>query len=180
MPLGEIGEALLLAAARKVVEALRARGWRLATAESCTGGGVAHAITAIPGSSEVFDRGFVTYSNDAKVEMLGVALETLGRHGAVSEPVAREMADGALRASRANVTVAITGIAGPEGGTADKPVGTVCFAWATLDSALVVRTEHLSGDRAAVRTAAIRVALDGVLALASPDATDVPRTGGDG
>ena len=115
----------------------------------------------------MFDRGFVTYSNDAKVEMLGVSLETLGRHGAVSERVAREMADGALRASRAEVAVAITGIAGPEGGTADKPVGTVCFAWATLDGGLTLRTEHLPGDRAAVRAASVRIALDGLASAAS-------------
>jgi nicotinamide-nucleotide amidase len=116
----------------------------------------------------VLDRGFVTYSNDAKIEMLGVDAAAIGRHGAVSEAVALAMADGAMRASRADVTVAVTGIAGPGGGSPQKPVGTVCFAWATLDGAREARTLHLDGDRAAVRAASVAVALDGLLALARP------------
>lgn len=154
-----------LAAASDLCDALRERGWRLATAESCTGGGIAHAVTAIAGSSDVLDRGFVTYSNDAKIEMLGVDAGALGRHGAVSEPVALAMADGALRESRADVAVAVTGIAGPGGGSAAKPVGTVCFAWATLDGARLAATHHLDGDRAAVRGQSVVIALDGLAAL---------------
>lgn len=166
MPLAAHDDASILEAARELVDALRARGWMLATAESCTGGGVAFAVTAIPGSSDVLDRGFVTYGNDAKVEMLGVPPGAIGAHGAVSEAVAKAMADGALRSSRADVAVAITGIAGPGGGTPAKPVGTVCFAWATLDGAREVATEHLEGDRAAVRAASVRRALDGLIEIA--------------
>lgn len=156
----------LLGAAREACDALRERGWRLATAESCTGGGIAHAVTSIAGSSEVFDRGFVTYSDDAKVEMLAVDAATLARHGAVSEPVALAMADGALRASGADVAVAVTGIAGPGGGTAAKPVGTVCFAWATLDGERSAATHRLDGDRGSVRAQSVALALDGLIALA--------------
>lgn len=166
MPVAAHDDASILAAARELCDTLRARGWRLATAESCTGGGVAHAVTAIPGSSEVLDRGFVTYSNDAKVEMLGVPAEAIAAHGAVSEPVARAMAEGALRASRGDVAVAITGVAGPGGGTPAKPVGMVCFAFATRDGRLDVHTLRLPGDRAAVRAASVRHALDGVVSLA--------------
>jgi len=160
----------LLTAARELCDALRERGWRLATAESCTGGGIAHAITAIPGSSDVLDRGFVTYSNDAKIEMLDVEAGALGRHGAVSEPVALAMADGALRESRADVAVAVTGIAGPGGGSATKPVGTVCFAWAIrrdLATAPWVKTatHRFEGDRAAVRTGTLITALQTLVGL---------------
>jgi len=109
---------------------LKAKGLKLATAESCTGGWVAQAVTSVSGSSEWFDRGFVTYSNQAKCEMLGVRPETLAAHGAVSEPTAREMAAGALEHSVAGVSVAVTGVAGPTGGSPQKPVGMVCFAWA--------------------------------------------------
>jgi len=147
----------------RVGEALRLRGWRLATAESCTGGAVAAAITDIAGSSQWFDRGFVTYSNQAKREMLGVRAQTLDSVGAVSEDTVREMVAGALARSSAQVALAISGIAGPGGGTPDKPVGTVCFAWATAGGVTRVRTEHLSGDRAAVRAASVVVALQGVL-----------------
>src|SRR5512135_3018157 len=115
--------------AMQVGAGLKARGLMLATAESCTGGWVAQAVTAIAGSSDWFDRGFVTYSDAAKQEMLGVSAGTLGRHGAVSEHTAREMAAGALAHSRAQVALAITGIAGPGGGSSEKPVGMVCFAW---------------------------------------------------
>jgi nicotinamide-nucleotide amidase len=167
----------LTAAARDLCDALRTRGWRLATAESCTGGGIAHAVTAIAGSSDVFDRGFVTYSNEAKADMLGVDAGVLGRHGAVSEAVALAMADGALRASGADVSVAVTGIAGPGGGTAAKPVGTVCFAWATLDGARTATTHHLDGDRAAVRVRSVALALQGLLALARREAAS-PETAG--
>ena len=136
----------------------------LVTAESCTGGWAAQAVTAIAGSSEWFDRGFVTYSNDAKREMLGVAADTLARHGAVSEQAALEMASGALARSRASVALAITGIAGPAGGSAAKPVGTVCFAWAA-DSAARSETMLFPGDREAVRRQSVIHALRGVMRL---------------
>ncbi len=140
-----------------------ARGQRLATAESCTGGGLAEVVTSIPGSSAWFERGFVTYSNDAKSEMLGVSAETLRRFGAVSEQCAREMAEGALRHSRADIGVAITGIAGPEGGSADKPVGTVWIAWAGRDRPTVVVLKNFGGDRRAIRAQAVEAALEGLL-----------------
>jgi len=173
MPLAH-DDAAILEGARALVDALRSRGWMLATAESCTGGGIAHAITAIPGSSDVLDRGFVTYSNDAKTDMLGVDASVLGRHGAVSEPVALAMADGALRASRADVAVAVTGIAGPGGGTEQRPVGTVCFAWATLEGERRARTVRLEGDRAAIRAQSVAIAMDGLTTLAGAPSADGP------
>jgi len=136
--------------AESLGRALKARNASLVTAESCTGGGAAEAVTAIAGSSEWFERGFVTYSNAAKEEMLGVRARTLEQHGAVSEETAREMALGALAHSRGTLAVAITGIAGPTGGTAAKPVGTVCFAWASRSGALRSETRHFSGDREAL------------------------------
>jgi nicotinamide-nucleotide amidase len=145
--------------------ALQERGWMLTIAESCTGGGVAQAVTRIAGSSEWFDRGFVTYSDDAKREMLGVSAKTLQICGAVSEDTVREMAAGALRNSSAHAAIAVSGIAGPGGGSRDKPVGTVCFAWATKEGALASETRHLSGDREAVRSQATEVALQGLLEL---------------
>ncbi len=144
--------------------ALLARGLRVATAESCTGGLLAGAITSVAGSSDWFDRGFVTYSNDAKTELLGVPRALLETHGAVSEPVAASMAAGALAHSRADLGVAVTGIAGPGGGTPGKPVGMVCFAWARRgDGPPSVHTERLAGDRAAVREASVRIALEGLI-----------------
>ena len=142
----------------------------LTTAESCTAGGVAYAVTLSPGSSQWFDRGFVTYANDAKMQVLGVAPAYLRDFGAVSEPVARAMALGALSHSNAQVAVAVTGIAGPEGATETKPVGTVCFAWAIRrDPAQPawVRTEtrRFDGDRAAVRTQSIVTALESLIGL---------------
>ena len=142
---------------------LKARALMLATAESCTGGGIAHAVTAIAGSSAWFDRGFVTYSNEAKQDMLGVAASTLAAHGAVSEPVAREMAAGALARSRAGIALSVTGVAGPGGGTSDKPVGMVCLAWAVAGGAVVSVTRHFEGDRDAVRRQSVIAALQGVL-----------------
>ncbi len=143
--------------------ALLARGAWLAAAESCTGGWLAQSVTAIAGSSAWFDRGFVTYSNAAKTEMLGVPATTLERHGAVSEATARAMAQGALAHSRADWAVAITGVAGPSGGSPDKPVGTVCFAWAAKDGGCAAQTRHFAGDRAAVREQSVRHALRGLL-----------------
>ena len=139
------------------------RGEMLATAESCTRGWVAQSLTAIAGSSDWFERGFVTYSNEAKQEMLGVARETLDRHGAVSVATAQAMAQGALRRSRADWSVAITGIAGPTGGSPDKPVGTVCFGWAGPDGFTTTELCHLAGSRAEVRAQSVAYALHGVL-----------------
>jgi len=136
-------------------------------AESCTGGLVAGAITAIAGSSDWFDRGFVTYSNESKRELLGVDEAILRDHGAVSEPTAIAMAQGALKRSDATLSVAITGIAGPGGGTPSKPVGMVCFAWAKQGSATVSTTHYLAGDRAQVRHASVAIALRGLIDLAS-------------
>lgn len=133
--------------------------WLLTTAESCTGGGIAQAVTAVSGSSQWFDRGFVTYSNAAKQEMLGVSAALLAQFGAVSEPVAKAMAEGALQHSAATVSIAVTGIAGPAGGSSDKPVGTVCFAWAQIGKETVTVTEHFHGDRAAIRQQTIQFAL---------------------
>jgi nicotinamide-nucleotide amidase len=150
--------------ARKLGEALKAKGLKLATAESCTGGWVAMALTAIPGSSDWFERGYVTYSNAAKREDLGVAEETLRQHGAVSEEVAREMAAGAIKRARAQVALAITGVAGPAGGSAEKPVGLVCFAWAH-GSKMASETRRFDGDRESVRRQSVLHALERVLEL---------------
>ena len=142
---------------------LKARGLRLATTESCTGGWVAGAVTAIAGSSEWFDRGFVTYSNDAKMEMLGVSAATLEAFGAVSEQTAGEMAAGALAHSHAQLALSITGVAGPGGGSVEKPVGMVCFGWAGEGGAPLVITRNFSGDRESVRRQSVICALQGVL-----------------
>ena len=147
-------------------DALQARQWMAATAESCTGGLVAAAITAIPGSSAWFDRGFVTYADDAKHALLGVPLAMVAELGAVSEAVARAMAEGAIERSNADVAVAITGIAGPGGGTPTKPVGLVCFAFALRGAPTIAMTHRLPGDRAGVREASVQVALEGLLRLA--------------
>ena len=152
-------DAALEALAADVGRWLRGQGWMLATAESCTGGWISTAITAIAGSSEWFDRGFVTYSNDAKREMLGVRPETLTAHGAVSEQTVREMSTGALAASRADVAIAVSGIAGPGGATPGKPVGTVCFAWAFRHGEVFSETRFLDGDRHAVRLQTVEHAL---------------------
>jgi haloacetate dehalogenase len=165
-PTGDAGPALHRLA-QQLGEALGARGLRLVTAESCTAGGVAYAVTQVAGSSAWFDRGFITYSDQAKRDLLGVPAALLRDHGAVSEPVARAMALGALAAGRAQVAVAITGIAGPGGGSPRKPVGTVCFAWAIgTDAGATARTQtcRFDGDRAAVRTQAIVTALEGLIA----------------
>ena len=152
--------------AAKLGLALTERKWQVTCAESCTGGGVGEAITRIAGSSAWFDRGFITYSNDAKVDLLGVRMETLGGPGAVSEATAREMAEGALRQSRADLAVAVTGIAGPGGAMPGKPVGMVCFAWATLDGRFEAATLQFSGDRAAIREQSVAQALRGLLGIA--------------
>ncbi len=152
---------------RRLGEACAASGLRVACAESCTGGGVGEAITRTAGSSAWFDRGFVTYSNAAKTDVLGVRQETLLAHGAVSEAAAREMAQGTLHQSEADLAVAVTGVAGPGGGTPTKPVGLVWFAWASLDGEVRSRFEVFGGDRAAIRAQAVAAALEGLVALAT-------------
>ena len=148
---------------------LQARGLLMASAESCTGGWVAEAMTAIAGSSAWFERGFVTYSNLAKSDMLGVPVALIERHGAVSEPVAAAMSEGALHHSAAQVAVAITGVAGPSGGSVEKPVGTVCFSWSIGRKANIDKTihesKHFHGDREAVRRQSVIHALQGILSL---------------
>jgi nicotinamide-nucleotide amidase len=151
--------------AAELLERYRRAGRKIATAESCTGGLVAGALTDIAGSSDVVERGFVTYSNEAKAELLGVPTEILAKHGAVSAQVARAMAEGALKHSRADVAVAITGIAGPGGATAGKPVGLVYFGLAAKGAETRVERHQFSGDRAAVREASVTTAL-GLLAEA--------------
>ena len=153
-------------AAERVLTSCRKRRLKLVTAESCTGGLVAAALTAIAGSSDVVDRGFVTYSNEAKHEMLGVALDTLDKHGAVSEPTARAMARGALTHSLSDLSVSITGIAGPGGGSADKPVGLVHFAAARTGFDLVAEHHVFPGDRDGIRRLAVLTALGLLAALA--------------
>ena len=147
---------------RRTGKALKKSGQTLVTAESCTGGWVAQAVTSVAGSSEWFERGYVTYSNAAKREALGVRASTLARHGAVSERTAREMAHGALQRSRGTICVSITGIAGPGGGAPGKPVGTVCFGWAQ-GRRMRSETKRFKGGRASVRRQAAIHALRGVL-----------------
>ncbi len=161
---------LLYERAERLGEVLLEQRLVLATAESCTAGGIAYAVTQVPGSSAWFDRGFVTYSNQAKLRLLGVSPVYLRDYGAVSEPVARAMAVGCMTHSQARITVGVTGIAGPDGGTEAKPVGTVCFAWALRrdhEATPFVRTAtmHLPGDRASVRSRAILEALEGLIVL---------------
>jgi nicotinamide-nucleotide amidase len=158
-------DALMLDMAERLGRALFAQRLRLATAESCTGGGLAYAVTAIPGSSQWFERGFITYSNDAKLEMLSVPQETLAKHGAVSEPTAASMAIGALVHTPADLSVSITGIAGPDGGTPDKPVGTVCLGWSRRGGGTRTAKVLFEGDRNRIREQAILTALQGLLDL---------------
>jgi nicotinamide-nucleotide amidase len=151
--------------AAQVGGALKSHGLMLATAESCTGGGVAQAITDVAGSSAWFERGFITYSNLAKQQMLGVSEATLSQHGAVSEAVVREMVAGALANSAAQVALAVSGIAGPDGGTPDKPVGTVWFAWGIKHGATYAQRHQINGNRAEVRAQSVHIALQGVIDL---------------
>ncbi|WP_374267020.1 nicotinamide-nucleotide amidase [Zoogloea sp.] len=148
---------------RLVGDHLAARGWRLVTAESCTGGWVAEVVTATAGSSAWFDCGFVTYSNDAKCALLGVSPMTLARHGAVSEPTTAAMARGALERAEADVALSISGIAGPGGGSAEKPVGTVCFGWARSGESPQTATCRFDGDRESIRRQAVVFALTELL-----------------
>ena len=148
--------------AQQVTNALLEKGERMATVESCTGGGIAKLMTDFAGSSAVFESGFVTYSNESKQQMVGVSESALAEFGAVSEQVAAEMASGALTRANADITVSVTGIAGPDGGTDYKPVGTICFAWA-YNASLLTETRQFLGDRQAVREQTIEYALRGVL-----------------
>ncbi len=153
--------------AERVGDALKASGDVLATAESCTGGWIAQVVTTRAGSSAWFDRAYVTYSNDAKQEMLGVSAATLKDHGAVSEPVVKEMAKGALKGA-ATLAVAVSGVAGPDGGTESKPVGMVCLAWANSKGEVHAVTRNYSGDRAEVRRKSVIDALEGVIETVNP------------
>jgi nicotinamide-nucleotide amidase len=158
----------LLDVAQALLAACRGRGWHLATAESCTGGLLGGCLTELAGASDVVDRGFITYSNDAKQQMLGVRETTLAREGAVSELCAREMAEGALRAARVDLALAVTGIAGPAGATATKPIGLVHIAAATGAGPTLHRREVFQGDRRAVRLQSVAAALELGLQLCAP------------
>ncbi len=162
----------LIALAKRLGESLLANNYLLATAESCTGGGLAYAITAVPGSSSWFDRTVVSYSNDAKKDLLGVSQATLDSEGAVSTVTAIEMAEGLLERSPADITVAITGIAGPDGGTPDKPVGTVCFAWSLRHGKTSSSCVRFEGDRDKVRSLAILMAMQGLLDMLEQGRSD--------
>jgi len=180
-----MNDSLLLALSAELGTLLMARGWRVTAAESCTGGLVAGAITATAGSSSWFDVGYVTYSDAAKRDLLGVPATTLEDHGAVSEPTAKAMAVGALTRSGADLAVAITGIAGPGGGSPDKPVGTVWVAWAARSGALEAERRCFEGDRAAIRRASVVVALEGLVELSRQETrvggpAEGPKTAADG
>ena len=149
--------------ARRVGSALQSQKLTLVTAESCTAGQVAYVMTSISGSADWFERGFITYSNIAKQEMLGVNPKTLEHFGAVSEQTAKEMAEGALMRSRAQISIAVTGIAGPTGGTKEKPVGTICFAWARKNVQTYTVQQHFEGDRNGIRSQATQFALEQLL-----------------
>ena len=153
-------EAETLTLARSVLDACRARGWHVATAESCTGGLVAGALTALGGSSDVVERGFVTYSNEAKSELLGVAPETIAAHGAVSAEAAAAMAQGALARAPVDLAISVTGIAGPSGGSAAKPVGLVIVGLARRSGPCRTERHFFDGDRSRVRQGALQVALE--------------------
>ena len=162
-------DAILYRLAEELGQALTVRELMLVTAESCTGGWIAETITRVPGSSNWFERGFVTYTYISKREMLGVSSETLDQYGAVSEQTVCEMVLGALKNSHAQVAIAVSGVAGPDGGSEKKPVGTVCFAWAIKAGELIAETKLFVGDRHAIRKKAVKHALKNALAM-------VPRT----
>lgn len=148
--------------AEKLGEVLVSRGFRLVTAESCTGGGVAYVVTSVPGSSKWFDSGWVTYSNESKSKLLDVPQEIISQHGAVSEPVVRAMAEGALRHSGMDLSIAVTGIAGPTGGTEDKPVGTIWVAWGIAwekDIKIISKRLSLHGSRESIRHQIVMIVL---------------------
>ena len=161
----DVNEAELEGLAAELGAVLLRQGWLLASAESCTGGWLAQTVTSVAGSSAWFDRGFVTYSNAAKQDMLGVRSTTLWQFGAVSEETAREMAQGVFAHSAAQVVIAITGIAGPGGGSAEKPVGMVCFGWAASGLPCASSTQYFAGDRRQIRAASVDFALRQLQAL---------------
>lgn len=156
---------ILYKLAARLGKLLKTRKLMLVTAESCTGGGVGEAVTRVPGSSEWFERGFISYTYISKRELLGIKRQTLDKFGAVSEQAAREMAAGALKNSHAQVAVAVSGTAGPSGGTPDKPVGTVCLAWCLKNGAMVSETRRFNGTRQTIRRKAVMRALQGVLEM---------------
>lgn len=158
----------LYSLAEEIGRMLFEKGHKLVTAESCTGGWVAKCVTDVAGSSQWFDRGFVTYSDEAKMELLDVPGDVLARYGAVSSETVRKMASGALARSRAQIAVAISGIAGPDGGSEDKPVGTVWFAWQIAGRNCRTEVHHLNGDRRAVREQSVRIVLEGILSAYAP------------
>ncbi len=162
--------------AARLGESLKKRKLLMVTAESCTGGWVSQVVTAVNGSSEWFDRGYVTYSDTSKSEMLGVRTETIAEHGAVSEAVVREMAEGAIAKSHAQVAVAISGIAGPQGGTPAKPVGTVCLAWAMEGQQTRSGSTHFAGDRNMVRQQAVMAAMQGLVELVADSDQGLGKT----
>ncbi len=155
--------------AERVSKALKAKGMMMASAESCTGGWIAQVVTAVPGSSAWFERGFVVYTYISKREMLGVKPETLEQYGAVSLETVREMTIGALERSHAQVAVSVSGTAGPSGGTPQKPVGTVCFGWGLTNGVIQTSAKHFDGDRESVRRQAVAFALEQVLAVVEAD-----------
>ena len=163
--MGFMANTVLYKLAKRVGAALKRRRLMLVTAESCTGGWIAEAVTMVPGSSEWFERGFVTYTYISKREMLGVKPATLKKHGAVAEEVVREMVAGALAHSHAQIAVAVSGVAGPSGGAPDKPVGTVCFAWGKKGRKPRSETRRFPGNREAVRRRSVEHALKGVLRM---------------
>lgn len=148
---------------RQLGETLTAQGSLLASAESCTGGLAAALLTALPGSSAWFERGFVAYSNESKTEMLSVSAQTLTKHGSVSEAAVAQMAVGAIARSRASVAIAMSGVAGPSGGSPDKPIGMVCLAWYLGPNVIHTATEHFAGDRSAIRGQTVRTSIEGLL-----------------
>jgi nicotinamide-nucleotide amidase len=158
-------QAAALALTQQLAEAMLAHKYKLVCAESCTGGGIAQLVTSIPGSSQWFDRGFVTYSNDAKREMLGVSHEVLESFGAVSEECAAAMVEGAINNSHADLALSVTGIAGPDGGSAEKPVGTVCFGWSQRDVETLSTRVVFDGNREQVRQQSMLMAIQGLLDL---------------
>ena len=160
-----MNDSFALSLTQRLAEAMLLNRYMLVTAESCTGGGIAESVTSIAGSSQWFERGFVTYSNESKQELLKVTLDTLTRYGAVSEECAAEMVEGAINNSHANVAVSVTGIAGPDGGSADKPVGTVCFGWSQREQETLTTRIVFAGDREEVRRQAVLMALQGLLDL---------------
>jgi nicotinamide-nucleotide amidase len=153
----------LLQLSQQLGAQLLQRGWRVATAESCTGGGIAAAITAVPGSSSWFEYGMVSYANSAKQKLLGVREAVLEKEGAVSEAVVIEMARGAIALSAANIVVAVSGVAGPGGGSPEKPVGTVWFAWVKATGETNTELKNFGGDRAAVQEQSVIFALQGLI-----------------